>query len=66
MYIEVELALEVMRAELPEMSLVPDDEVGFPDFVEAGPAGKECVDSRGEVFEVLLEELSLQERGTGV
>ena len=66
MDIEVELALEVMRAELPEMSLIPDDEVGFPDFVEAGPAGKECVDSRGKMFEVLLEELSLQEGGMGV
>jgi hypothetical protein len=38
MNVEVELALEVVRAEFAKVGFVPDDETCFPDFVEAGPA----------------------------
>ena len=36
--VEVELALEVVRAELAKVRLVPDDDVGLADLVEARPA----------------------------
>ena len=59
MHVEVELALEVVRAELAEVRLVPDDDVRLADRVEARPAREEGVDDRGDVFEVLEEELAL-------
>ena len=58
-HVEVELALEVVRAELAEVRLVPDDDVRLADRVEARPAREEGVDDRGDVFEVLEEELAL-------
>ena len=37
-HVEVELALEVVRAELAKVCLVPDDDVRLADLVEPGPA----------------------------
>ena len=59
MDIKVELALEVVGAELAKVRLVPDDDVGLADGVVARPAREEGVDDRGDVFEVLEEELAL-------
>ena len=55
----IELALEVVRAELAEVRLVPYDDVRLADVVEAGPAREEGVDDRRDVLEVLEEELAL-------
>lgn len=60
MHVEVKLALEVMRSKLAEVGLVPDDDVGMPNFVEPCPAGEKGVDYGWYVFQVLKEELSLQ------
>lgn len=40
MYIEVELALQVVRAEFTEVSLIPSDDVGSADLVQAGEEGE--------------------------
>lgn len=37
-HIEVELALEIVRAEFAKVRLIPDDNVGFADAVKARPA----------------------------
>jgi hypothetical protein len=60
MHIKVELALEVVRAELPEMCFVPNDDTRLADVMETRPAGKQCVDDRGDVLEVLQEEFFLE------
>ena len=59
-HIEVELALEVVAAELAKVRLVPDDGVGLADFVKACPAREQRVDDGWDVFEVLEEELALR------
>lgn len=58
--VEVELALEVVRAELAKVGLVPHDHVCEADLVEAGPAREERVDGGGEVLEVLGDEFALR------
>jgi hypothetical protein len=57
--IEVELALDVVSAELAEVGLVPDNIVGLADPVETRPARKESVNDRRDVLNVLFEELAL-------
>lgn len=59
MYIEVELALEVVAAELAKVRLVPDDGVGLADLVEARPAREKGIDDRRDVLEVLVDEFAL-------
>ena len=63
MDIEVELALEVVAAELAKVCFVPDDDRGMPDAVEACPAREQRVDDGRDMLEVLLYELAL--RGDG-
>ena len=41
-YIEVELALEVVRTEFTEMGLIPGDDVGSADLVQASEEGESC------------------------
>ena len=57
--VEVELAFEVVRAELAKVRLVPDDDVRLADLVEARPAREQRVHDRRDVLEVLHEELAL-------
>ena len=57
--VEVELALDVVGAELAKVRLVPDDDVGLADVVEARPAREESVHDGRDVLEVLQEELAL-------
>lgn len=59
-HVEVELALEVVRAELAKVRLVPHDDVGGADFVEARVACEEGVDDGWEVFEILEREFFLR------
>jgi hypothetical protein len=59
MDIEIELALEVMRAKLAKVSFVPDDDVRCANFVEPCPAGEEGIYSRCDVFLILKNELFL-------
>jgi hypothetical protein len=58
-HIKVKLALEVIRAKLAKMRLVPDDDGRLADLVEPGPAREKGVHGGGDVFEVLLDELAL-------
>lgn len=60
MHVEIELALEIVRAEFAEMGFVPDDDVGSTNFVEAGPAGEEGVDDGWDMFHVLHQEFTLR------
>ena len=60
MDIEVELALEVVAAELAKVCFVPDDDRGMPDAVEAWPAREQRVDDGRDMLEVLLYELALR------
>jgi hypothetical protein len=65
MHIEIELALEVVRAEFSKVGLVPDDDVRFTYLVEARPAGEECVYDGGQVFAILLDKLGLRRSAQG-
>jgi hypothetical protein len=66
MDVEVELALDVVPAELAEVGLVPDDVVRMTDAVEARPAREERVDRGRDVLRLLLEELALARRGVAL
>lgn len=66
MYVEVEFAFEIVGAEFSEVSFVPDNNVGETDFVKARPAGKESVDGRGKVFQVLVDEVAYRGGWCGV
>lgn len=57
--IEVELALQVMRAEFSKVRLVPDNDVRMPNLIEARPARKKCVYCWRQVLQILLEEFRL-------
>lgn len=60
MDVEVELALQVVAAELAKVCFVPDDGGRFADFVETRPTGEQGIDYRRDVFQVLLDELALR------
>ena len=60
MHIEVELALEVVAAELAKVCLVPYDCRRLADFVEPCPTREEGVNYRGYMFLVLLNEFALR------
>jgi|SRR5712671_2433375 len=60
MHVEVKLALEVVRAELAKVRLVPDYEWGLADFVKTRPARKKGVCGGCDMFQVLLDELALR------
>lgn len=60
MHVEVELAFEVVRAELSKVSLVPNDDVRVPNFVEARPARKEGINCGSDVLCILVEEFALR------
>jgi hypothetical protein len=60
--IEVELAFEVMGAELAKVRFVPYDDVGGTNVVKTSPAGEESVDDGWNVFEILEEEFALKKK----
>lgn len=63
MHIKVKLALEVVRAKLAKVRLVPDHVRRFANLVEPRPAGKERIYDRRDMFQVLLYELALKGGG---
>lgn len=65
MHIKVEFLLEVVRAELAKVRLVPHDDGRVPNFVEARPARKEGVNDRRYVLAVLHNEFALRRRKAG-
>lgn len=69
-HIKVKLALEVVRAKLAKVRLVPDHVRRLADLVEPRPAGKEGVHDGRDMFQVLLYEFTLngggRYKGTGV
>jgi len=53
MDIKVELALEVVGAELSKVRFIPDDDVRPADTMEAGPTREKGVENGRYVFKVL-------------
>jgi hypothetical protein len=70
--VKVKLALEVVRAKLAKVRLVPDHVWRLADLVEPRPAGKKGVYDGRDMFQVLLYEFALKVggkegiKGTGV
>jgi hypothetical protein len=58
-HVKVKLALEVVRAKLAKVRLVPDDDGRLADLVVPRPAGEECVHCGRDVLDVLLDKLAL-------
>lgn len=59
--IEVELAFEVVGAELAKVCFIPHDDVGGPNVVKTSPAGQQGVNDGREVFEILEKKFALKE-----
>ena len=63
MHIKVKLALEVVRAKLAKMRLVPDNEGSLANLMVPCPAREEGIYCGSNVLEVLLDEFALLEGG---
>ena len=59
MDVKVELALEVVAAELAKVRLIPDDSVGLAYLVEARPAREQRINNGRDVLKVLVNEFAL-------
>jgi hypothetical protein len=65
-HIKVKLALEIVRAKLAKMRLVPDNEGGLANLMVPCPAREEGIYCGSNVLEVLLDEFALLEGGVGL
>lgn len=59
MHIEIELAFEIVRPEFSKVGLIPDDNIGLADIVEACPAREEGVYDWGQELAILLYKFGL-------